>query len=174
MPDYYFEFRRQQAAAIESVGERARRARRRVRARSAAASYGAVEEYRLDGADRAIVALGSTAGTVKDVVDELRDAGEQVGLLRILSFRPFPAAAVVSTRSATSTAVVGARPGGLARRRPAALRRGGRSALRQRLRAHAAPSTASAAATCIRPTSAPIFDGAAPAHIGLRGDPCRV
>ena len=34
--------------------------------------------------------MGSTAGTVKDVVDELRDRGQPVGLLRIGSFRPFP------------------------------------------------------------------------------------
>ncbi len=38
-----------------------------------------------------IVCLGSTAGTIKDVVDELRDEGEAVGLLQIHSFRPFPA-----------------------------------------------------------------------------------
>ena len=50
----------------------------------------AVDAYRLDGATRAIVALGSTAGTVKETVDELRAEGERVGLLRICSFRPFP------------------------------------------------------------------------------------
>ena len=44
--------------------------------RSPAGATGAVEPYRLDGAERVIVALGSTAGTVKDVVDELRDEGE--------------------------------------------------------------------------------------------------
>ena len=61
---------------------------------SPADCYGAVEAYRLDDAERVIVALGSTAGTVKDVVDELRDEGEAVGLLKIVSFRPFPAALV--------------------------------------------------------------------------------
>ena len=60
--------------------------------RRAGRSYGALEAYRLDDAERALVALGSTAGTVKDVVDELRDEGERVGLLKLLSFRPFPAA----------------------------------------------------------------------------------
>ena len=93
MPDYYFEFRRQQAAAIEA----AEAAFEEVAAEFAlltGRSYGVLEEYRLEGASRAIVALGSSAGTVKDVVDELRDAGERVGLLKIISFRPFPAAAV--------------------------------------------------------------------------------
>jgi pyruvate ferredoxin oxidoreductase alpha subunit len=34
--------------------------------------------------------MGSSAGTAKDVVDELRGRGQPVGLLRIGSFRPFP------------------------------------------------------------------------------------
>jgi pyruvate ferredoxin oxidoreductase alpha subunit len=42
----------------------------------------------------ALVCLGSSAGTAKDVVDELRAVGERVGLLKIRSFRPFPARAL--------------------------------------------------------------------------------
>jgi pyruvate ferredoxin oxidoreductase alpha subunit len=42
----------------------------------------------------AIVVLGSTAGTTKVVVDELRDRGVAAGLLKIRSFRPFPAAEI--------------------------------------------------------------------------------
>ena len=68
---------------------------------------------------RAIVALGSTAGTVKDVVDELRDEGEAVGLLKIVSFRPFPAAAVAAAlrerRRPSSSSTAPTRPA--ARRR---------------------------------------------------------
>jgi pyruvate ferredoxin oxidoreductase alpha subunit len=47
----------------------------------------------LEPAD-AIVVLGSSAGTVKDVVDELRDEGRRVGALAVRSFRPFPQAAL--------------------------------------------------------------------------------
>jgi pyruvate ferredoxin oxidoreductase alpha subunit len=90
MPDYYFEFRRQQsaavAAAVQVLDELADDFER-----ISGRRYGAVEPYRLEGAERVVVALGSTAGTVKDVVDELRDAGEAVGALKIVSFRPFPA-----------------------------------------------------------------------------------
>ena len=53
-------------------------------------SYGPLEAYRLEDAERVLVALGSSAGTIKDVVDELREQGEHVGLLKIVSFRPFP------------------------------------------------------------------------------------
>lgn len=51
---------------------------------------GAVETYRMDGAKYAIVMMGSTASSGKEVVDKMRDDGYDVGLLRIRSFRPFP------------------------------------------------------------------------------------
>jgi pyruvate ferredoxin oxidoreductase alpha subunit len=105
MPDYYYEFRRQQAAAIEAAlpaFDDLAAAFDRLSGRS----YAAVEAYRLADAQRAIVALGSTAGTVKDVVDELREAGERVGLLRILSFRPFPCAAVVEALDGVESVIV--------------------------------------------------------------------
>ena len=52
--------------------------------------YGLFEEYRLNDAEIAIIALGSTAGTAKAVVDALRDANVKAGLLKIRVFRPFP------------------------------------------------------------------------------------
>jgi pyruvate ferredoxin oxidoreductase alpha subunit len=115
MPDYYYELRRQQAAALTSaldvfavlVDEFERLSGRR---------YGAVEPYRLDGAERAIVAMGSTAGTVKDVVDELRDEGEPVGLLRLTSFRPLPREAIADALADVGRVIVLDRadsPGGI-------------------------------------------------------------
>ena len=93
MPDYYYELRRQQAFALTNAldvfdglaSEFATLAGRR---------YGVVDPYRLEGAEHALVALGSTAGTAKEVVDDLREAGEPVGLLELTSFRPFPEAAI--------------------------------------------------------------------------------
>ncbi|MDD5595476.1 MAG: pyruvate ferredoxin oxidoreductase [Candidatus Omnitrophica bacterium] len=55
---------------------------------------GLVEGYRLEDAERAIVAMGSVCGTIKDVVDELRKKGKKVGMLKITSYRPFPIAAI--------------------------------------------------------------------------------
>jgi pyruvate ferredoxin oxidoreductase alpha subunit len=52
---------------------------------------GLIEEYRTKDAERVIVAMGSVCGTVKEVVDELRSKGKKVGLLKITSYRPFPA-----------------------------------------------------------------------------------
>ena len=52
--------------------------------------YGLFEEYKLDDAEVAIVCMNSTAGTTKAVVDELREQGKKVGLLKLRVFRPFP------------------------------------------------------------------------------------
>lgn len=49
-----------------------------------------LDEYKLDGAEIAIVALSSTAGTARGVVDSLREKGIKAGLLRPRFFRPFP------------------------------------------------------------------------------------
>lgn len=54
-------------------------------------SYGLFEEYKLEDSEVAIVCLNSTAGTTKFVVDNLREKGIKVGLLKIRVFRPFPA-----------------------------------------------------------------------------------
>ena len=54
------------------------------------ASGGLVHAYRTDDADTIVVALGSVLGTIKDAVDERRDAGDPIGALGISTFRPFP------------------------------------------------------------------------------------
>jgi len=55
-------------------------------------SYGGlVEFYSCDDADVALVIAGAPTGTAKDVVDEMRDKGKKVGLVKIRAFRPFPA-----------------------------------------------------------------------------------
>ena len=89
MPDYYYELRHQQVEAMEHALEAIDELGDELSGLTGR-RYETVEEYRLDGAERAVVCMGSTAGTVKDVVDELRDDGESIGLLRICSYRPFP------------------------------------------------------------------------------------
>ncbi len=55
---------------------------------------GLVEGYRIEDAEKIIVAIGSIVGSIKDVVDELREKGEKVGVLKIVTYRPFPKEAV--------------------------------------------------------------------------------
>jgi pyruvate ferredoxin oxidoreductase alpha subunit len=116
MPDYYFELRRQQIAALEAALEELEQIGSEFETLSAR-QYAALEPYRLEGAERVIVALGSSAGTVKDVVDALRDEGDAVGLLKIVSFRPFPVQAAATLLEDANAVIVldrAASPGGAA------------------------------------------------------------
>ncbi len=55
---------------------------------------GLVEEYCTKDAEKVIVAMGSVCGTIKEVIDAQRAKGKKVGLLKIISYRPFPYARV--------------------------------------------------------------------------------
>jgi pyruvate ferredoxin oxidoreductase alpha subunit len=91
-PNYYFEVKRQQEEAMENALEVIRKVHDEY-AEISGRRYGdgLLDSYRLEDAEIAIVCLGSTAGTVKTVVDELRAEGIKAGLLRIRTFRPLPA-----------------------------------------------------------------------------------
>jgi len=53
--------------------------------------YGLFEEYRTEDADYIMLIIGSAAGTAKQAVDDLREQGKKVGVLKLRVFRPFPA-----------------------------------------------------------------------------------
>lgn len=89
MPDYYYEHKAQQQEAMENVPVILNEVGNEFHLLTGR-SYYEIEEYRLDDAERAIVIMGSASGTVKEVVDELREQGQKVGLLKIRLFRPFP------------------------------------------------------------------------------------
>ncbi len=88
-PATHYEYRYHAQQAMERVPEVLRKAERHFY-ELFGRRYGTVEEYYLDGAELVIVAAGSMTSTVKRVVEELRQKGEKVGLLRIRMFRPFP------------------------------------------------------------------------------------
>lgn len=52
--------------------------------------YGFFEQYRMKDAEYVMLIMGSAAGTAKQAVDELRDKGKKVGILKLRVFRPFP------------------------------------------------------------------------------------
>jgi len=53
-------------------------------------SGGLLRCYRAEGAEMLVVAMGSVCGTIKDTIDEMRLEGISIGLVTIVSFRPFP------------------------------------------------------------------------------------
>ena len=61
--------------------------------------YGFFEKYRLEDAEVALVLIGSTAGTAKACIDELRKEGVKAGLLKVRMFRPFPAEEIAAALS---------------------------------------------------------------------------
>jgi pyruvate ferredoxin oxidoreductase alpha subunit len=56
---------------------------------------GQIEQYRMEDADVVLVGSGSMCGTIKAVIDEKRQAGVKVGLLKMRMFRPFPSEVMV-------------------------------------------------------------------------------
>jgi pyruvate/2-oxoacid:ferredoxin oxidoreductase alpha subunit len=59
-------------------------------------SYGGMlEEYRTDDADVVLVGSGSMCGTIKSVIDDRREKGERIGLVKIRMYRPFPHQALI-------------------------------------------------------------------------------
>lgn len=59
-------------------------------------SGGLLHPYRCEDAATIVVAMGSVLGTIKDVVDEMREAGHAIGVVGLTLFRPFPTAAMVA------------------------------------------------------------------------------
>ena len=70
-------------------------------------SGGLVEGYRIEDARHVLVAKGSVVGTIKEVVDEMRAEGHKVGVLKVITYRPFPCEAIYdSLKSAEGIGVV--------------------------------------------------------------------
>jgi pyruvate ferredoxin oxidoreductase alpha subunit len=94
LPDYYMEHKRQQHEGTA----RARGVVPEVLSEFAKLSgreYKIFETFGTEDADIVLVVLGSTAGTVRHVLRELRGQGKRVGMLKLRMFRPFPGAELV-------------------------------------------------------------------------------
>ena len=91
--DYYMEAKRNQAEGMRHVEQVVLDVAEEF-AQLSGRKYGLFEAYRLEDAERAVVMIGSAAGTTKDAIDRLREKGEKVGLLKIRLYRPFPADAI--------------------------------------------------------------------------------
>jgi pyruvate ferredoxin oxidoreductase alpha subunit len=69
-------------------------------------SYGLLEEYRMDDARRVVVCAGTMAGTARIIIDELREKGEKIGMVKIRFFRPFPYAKIKEVLAGRDEVVV--------------------------------------------------------------------
>lgn len=69
-------------------------------------SHGIVERYRCDGARSVIVGMGSLCGSAREAVDEMRDSGLAVGLVKLRLFRPLPVQALRAALAGVDDIVV--------------------------------------------------------------------
>ena len=96
LQNYYFEFKRQQEEAMRNALEKISQVNEEFEKISGRRyGDGLIDLYHIEDAEIAIVCLGSTTGTVKTVVDELREEGVKAGVLKIRTFRPLPVDGIV-------------------------------------------------------------------------------
>ena len=98
LPDFYMQIKRQQAAAL-AVAPSAMAQVADDYADLTGRRYQPIELYRMEDAELALVLLGSAAGTAAAAIDELREDGVRVGMVKIRQFRPFPSAEVAEALS---------------------------------------------------------------------------
>lgn len=104
--DYYTEHKRQQVEAMAQALPIVQRVAQEY-GDLTGRYYDLLDPYRLEDAEVAVVLLGSTAGTARYVVDQLRADGVKAGMLRIRCYRPFPSAEVAEAlRNVSQVAVL--------------------------------------------------------------------
>jgi len=87
--DYYFEFKRQQVEAMLNVGgvlDKVCKEYKGITGRN----YSVLETFGMEDAEAAIICLGSTVGTAREVARKLRAQGKKVGVVKLWLYRPFP------------------------------------------------------------------------------------
>lgn len=103
--DYFFEHKRQQAEAMFG----AKRIVAEVSEAYAAITgreYDFLAPYRMEDAELVIVVIGSTAGTARSAVDQMRSEGIKAGLLKVRVFRPAPIEEMIAALSPAKAVAV--------------------------------------------------------------------
>lgn len=102
---YFFEFKRQQEEGmlnalnvIQEVGKEFGSLFGR--------HYGLFEAVGMEDAEYAVIATNSAAGTIRTEVESLRSKGVPIGMIKLRSFRPFPAAQLAELLSGLKAVAV--------------------------------------------------------------------
>ncbi|HEC82349.1 MAG TPA: pyruvate ferredoxin oxidoreductase, partial [Thermoplasmatales archaeon] len=90
-PEYIQELRYQTHVAMENAKRAIKEVTKDFARKFGRDYYGLIEEYRCDDADVVLATVGTVTGTAREVVDELREKGKKVGLIKLRFYRPFPA-----------------------------------------------------------------------------------
>ncbi len=88
--EYIMEMRRQTAGAVESAKKVVKEINDDFAKRFGRDYGGLIDTYRTDDAEVALVTMGTVTSTSRQIVDELRNEGKKVGIVKLRFFRPFP------------------------------------------------------------------------------------
>ncbi len=88
--EYIMELRRQTAGAVESAKKVIQEINDEF-AKVFGRNYGGlIDTYKMEDAEAALITMGTVTSTARQVIDELRQEGKKVGLVKLRFFRPFP------------------------------------------------------------------------------------
>jgi pyruvate ferredoxin oxidoreductase alpha subunit len=89
LQDFYFEHKMHQVDALNEAIKYIKDIDKDW-AKVSGRKYEYLEPYLMEDAEVAVIGLGSAMGTVRHVVNELREEGIRAGMIKMRLFRPFP------------------------------------------------------------------------------------
>lgn len=104
--EYIMEMRRQTTEAIESAKKVIQVVDDEFATVFGRKYGGMIDQYMMDDAEVALITLGTVTSTARGIVDEYRNAGRKVGLVKLRFFRPFPSEDLRKILSGVSAAGV--------------------------------------------------------------------
>ncbi len=91
-PQHYMFFKQKQQEAMEKAKQEIKNINKQFRKKFGRAyGDGLIETYKMQDASHALIGIGSLCSTARAVIDAERKKGKKIGLIRIRTFRPFPA-----------------------------------------------------------------------------------
>ncbi len=106
LPDAYMDFRRALAEAMGRAFVVIEEETSAFNAQFDRALPAFLEASRMDGADSAVVLLGSSADIIDEAISRWRGQGRSVGLVRLITFRPFPESLLAITLAPMKRVIV--------------------------------------------------------------------
>ena len=88
--EYIMELRRQTAGAFESAKKVIQEINLEFAQKFGRDYGGLIDTYMMEDAEIALITMGTVTSTSREVVDDLRQKGEKVGIIKLRFFRPFP------------------------------------------------------------------------------------
>ena len=95
LPTYLFEHKRLQVEALANAKKVFKEISEKYE-KVSGRKINMIDTYMVEDAETVIIAIGSTAETIEEVVDRRRKNGEKVGVIAIRMFRPFPEEEIIS------------------------------------------------------------------------------